>query len=90
MSEKTENFYGELMDCLGSVQLGVLYEMLMLNANEDGLNSEMAKNYLPLAEMVKVGIAGNCGLEVYVKYHQELCRQLADYDGRAGYNKSVK
>ncbi len=75
-----------LLDLLDPVQLGVLYESLMKNANYAGLNSTGAKAYLKWAEWVKTGIEANCGWEDYLS-QQALCRKLADYDGLMGWRE---
>lgn len=81
-------------DLLDPVQLGVIYEMFMLNANENGMNSEKARDYLFYANEVKEAIDSNCGFEEYVngdehnKPLQPYCRKLADYDNRLGFNPS--
>lgn len=76
-----------LLDCLDPVQLGFVYESLINNANDVGLNSKRASDYLKFAEVIKGAIDGNCGFDDYVKQTQTLSRKLADYDGRMGYNK---
>ncbi len=74
-----------LLDCLDPVQLGFIYESLMNNANDVGLNAKSAKDYLGFAEVIKEAIDANCGFEDYVKHQQKLARKLADYDGRYGF-----
>jgi hypothetical protein len=71
-----------LFDLLDPIQLGFVYESLLKNANEDGLNSVIAKPYLNAAEAVKDAIDSNIGFEDYEKNHQVFCKKLADYDGR--------
>lgn len=76
-----------LFDLLDPVQLGFLYESLIKNANDSGLNSKSAENYLAYAEDVKLAIDSNCGFDDYVKTQQFFCRSLADYDGRMGWRR---
>lgn len=76
-----------MLDYLDPIQLGVLYESLLLNAQVDGLNSEAAKPYLEHAELVKDAIDTNCGWDDYVKQTQHISRGLADYDNRMGWRE---
>lgn len=84
---------GQLCHHLDPIQMGVLYEMLQINANERGLNSPSSLSYLMLAEEVKDGIECNSGWDEYVngdehnKASQPFCRKLADYDNRMEWNE---
>lgn len=71
-----------LFDCLDPVQLGFVYESLMKNANDGGLNAASSKVYIEWAGHVRAAIEGNCGWDDYLQHHQKLCQKLADYNGR--------
>jgi hypothetical protein len=89
MSELNANSRPEwgLFDLLDPMQLGFLYESLIKNANDNNLNSPLAKDYLEKAEQIKDAIDSNCGWKDYQQHHQADCRSMADYDGRMGWRK---
>lgn len=80
----SENTY-TMLDCLDPIQLGFLYESLMKNAIDTGLNSPASNPYIEHAETVRQAIDGNCGWPDYIGKSQELARSLADYDGTMGW-----
>ena len=79
---------GSLLD---SLQLGFVYESLMKNAAQHGLNRESAKVYLAEAKLWKDAIDANCGFDFYCHGDehnastQKWVREIADYDGAMGW-----
>lgn len=69
-------------DLLDPVQLGFVYESILLNAGDKGLNSPRSKPYVELSEWYKKAIDDNCGCDDYISVYQPICRRMADYDGR--------
>ena len=73
-----------MFDLLDTFQLGMLYEMLMINAANDK-QDESYKEYIHCAGCVRDAIDANCGFEAYVLTQQKECRIAADYDYSGGY-----
>ena len=75
-----KNHQFTMLDCLDPIQLGFIYESLMMFAQSSGLNSDAARDYLHHAIEVRDAISANCGFEDYVQTQQAFARKLATYD----------
>lgn len=63
----------KLINVLDSLQLGVIYESLLLNESE---NPE-SEDYALIASEIKAGIEANCGWEDYCAQTQKTAQAIA-------------